>query len=216
MRKAAVAGIAALSIAGGSVAVAVAVPVATALAQDAGPTTTAPTTTAPAPGSTAPDAPKPGHPAVAKALDDVLGSLVTDGTITQDQADKIKTRLGDAAAKARAGLDEKRKEIRTEVGAKVEEIASFLGISVDDLKTQLKTKSLGEIAGDKKPALITFLADAANKRIDEAVTAGKLTQAQADKLKSETADRVAKLVDAVGGKGLPGRFGPGGPKHGGR
>jgi hypothetical protein len=215
MRRAAVAGIAALSIAGGSVAVAAVVPVATALAQDAGPTTTAPPTTTPGT-TTAPDAPKPAHPAAGKALDGVLGSLVTDGTITQDQADKIKARFGDAAAKARAGLDAKRKEFRAEFGAKVEELASFLGISVDDLKEQLKTKSLGDIAGDKKPALITFLTDAANKRIDAAVTAGKLTQAQADKLKTETADRVAKLVDAVGGKGFPGRFGPGGPKRGGR
>ncbi len=213
MRKVAVAGIAALSIAGGSVAVAAAVPVATALAQDSGvTTTTTPGTTSTPPAAA--KAPKAGNPAAGKALDGILGSLVTDGTITQDQADKIKARFGEAATKLRDGMAAKRDDIRAQFGAKVEEIATFLGISADDLKTQLKTKSLGEIAGDKKPALITFLTDAVNKRVDDAVTAGKLTTAQADKIKTETTAQVTKLVDVVGGKNLAGKLGAMRPKRG--
>lgn len=213
MRKAAVAGIAALSITGGSLAIAAVVPVATALAQDSGVTTTTTPGAAPtAPGTT--PAPKAGRPAAGQALDGILGSLVTDGTITPDQAAKIKARFGEAAAKARDGMADKRDAVRAKFGAKVEEIATFLGISADDLKTQLKTKSLGEIAGDKKPALITLLTNAVNARVDEAVTGGKISQAQADKVKAETAARVTKLVDVVGGKDLAGKLGGMRPKHG--
>jgi len=61
----------------------------------------------------------------------------------------------------------------------------------------------------KKGELVTYLTNAINTRVDEAVTNGKLTKDQADKVKAETASRVAKLVDAVGGgKGPMGR--PGG------
>ena len=74
--------------------------------------------------------------------------------------------------------------------------------------------SLGEIAGDKQPALITLLTDAINARVDEAVASGKISQAKADKVKAETAARVTKLVDVVGRKDLAGK--PGGihPKRG--
>ncbi len=214
MRRAAVAGIAALSIAGGSVAIAAVVPVATALAQDSGATTTT------APGSSAtvptPRAPKAERPGAGRTRDGILGSLVTDGTITQEQADKIKARFGEAATKARAGLAEKRDAVREKFGAKVEEIATFLGISAEDLRTQLKTKSLGEIAGHKKPELVTFLTDAVNKRVDEAVAGGRITQEQADKIKAETADRITKLVDVVGGRDRAGKLGgfrPKGPRR---
>ena len=181
MRKAAVAGIAALSITGGSLVIAAVVPVAAALAQDSGATTTAPVAT---PASKA-GRPAAGHP-----------------------------RFGQAAAKARDGMADKRDAVRAKFGVKVGEIATFLGISADDLKTQLKTKSLGEIAGDKKPALITLLTDAINARVDEAVAGGKISQAKADKVKAETEARVTKLVDVVGRKVLAGT--PGGihPKRG--
>ena len=190
MRKAAVAGIAALSITGGSLVIAAVVPVAAALAQDSGVTTTAPGAAPTAPGAT--PASKAGRPAAGHP------------------------RFGQAAAKARDGMADKRDAVRAKFGVKVGEIATFLGISADDLKTQLKTKSLGEIAGDKKPALITLLTDAINARVDEAVASGKISQAKADKVKvkAETAARVTKLVDVVGRKDLAGK--PGGihPKRG--
>jgi len=188
MRKAAVAGIAALSITGGSLVIAAVVPVAAALAQDSGVTTTAPGAAPTASGAT--PASKAGRPAAGHP------------------------RFDQAAAKARDGMADKRDAMRAKFGVKVGEIATFLGISADDLKTQLKTKSLGEIAGDKKPALITLLTDAINARVDEAVASGKISQAKADKVKAETAARVTKLVDVVGRKDLAGK--PGGihPKRG--
>jgi len=198
MRRAAVAGVAALSIAGGSMALAAAMPVGAVLAQDSGSTTTTPS-----------DPAQPGRPGPGKALSGILGSLVDDGTITPEQSAKIKERFDAAAAKARQGLAEKRDAMREKFGAKLDEIAAVIGIAPADLKEQLKTKSLGEIAGAKKGELVTYLTNAINTRVDEAVTNGRLTKDQADKVKAETASRVAKLVDAVGGgKGPMGR--PGG------
>ena len=202
MRKVAIAGLAAVSVVGGSVAVAVAVPAGLAIAQDTPPTTT--TASGASSGSAA---------RVGKGLDGVLGSLVTDGTITQDQADKIKARFGEAAAKVRpnagAGLGAPGRPF----GAQLDEIASFLGLTTADLTTQLKTKSLGDIAGAKKADLITMLTNKATARVDDGVTKGKITKDQADKIKAQIATRVASMVDAVGGKGFGG-FGGFGPAHG--
>ena len=199
MKKVLAAGIAAAGIAGGSVGIAAIVPTGSALAQDSGTTTTTtpPTTTAPAKVS----------PKRSGVLDDALKSLVDDGTITQDQADKIQARLKEKADAARAANPGPLLRGGFGIGESLDKIASVLGISVDDLKTQLKDgKTLGEIAGDKKPALITALTDAANARIDQAVTNGKLTAEQAADLKSKTADRIAKLVDGAF------RFGPRRPR----
>jgi ribosomal protein S20 len=184
MKKVIAAGIAAAGIAGGSVAVAAIAPFGSALAQDSGSTTT---TTPPSDTQ-----PSPRH----SVFDDALKSLVDDGTLTQDQADKVKSRVQEKAQAARAANPLPRFKPGIGVGESLDKIASVLGISVDDLKTQLRSgKTLGEIAGDKKPALITALTDAANARIDEAVKNGKLTDAQAAELKSKTADRITKLVD---------------------
>ena len=186
MKKVIAAGIAAAGIAGGSVAVAALSPFGSAVAQDSGSTTT---TTPP---STTDTPPSPKH----SIFDDALKSLVDDGTLTQEQADKVQARVKEKAQAARAAHPLPRFKAGIGLGESLDKIASVLGISVDDLKTQLQSgKTLGEIAGDKKPALITALTDAANARIDEAVKNGKLTEAQASELKAKTAERITKLVD---------------------
>lgn len=199
MRKLTVAGISALSIAAGSFAVAAAVPVGAVLADD---TTT--TTTPPASGATGPGARLAGGP-LAKALE----ALVADGTLTKDQADKIKAKVGEAAkdAKDRVGKAPMMKGL----GATLEDIATYLGTDVAGLREQLKTKSLGEIAGDKKAGLVQMLTDKANARIDDAVSKGKLDATRAATMKTKAAEEIAKLVDRVGG---PKGFGPGGHRGG--
>lgn len=166
MRRAALAGVAALSIAGGALTFAALMPIGVALAQDTG----SPTTTAPGAPPTA-----PGHP---------------------------------KAKAARESVAKRRDDLRARFGAKAEDIATFLGLTVDDLTQQLRTKSLGEIAGAKKTDLVDHLTGQANLRIDQAIANGKITKEHADKIKAATASRVAKLVDAVhGGKAPLGRPG---------
>ena len=77
------------------------------------------------------------------------------------------------------------------------------------------------IAGAKKDALITALVADETKRIDAAVTAGKLTAAQATTLKSTLTARVTTQVNAVrpmgpkgGDKGDRGHSGPKGGSKG--
>ncbi|MEY4009220.1 MAG: hypothetical protein RL232_747 [Actinomycetota bacterium] len=60
------------------------------------------------------------------------------------------------------------------------------------------------IAGDKKAALITALSAEINKQIDAAVTAGKLTAAQATTEKAKTTERVTNMVERVKGFGHKG------------
>jgi polyhydroxyalkanoate synthesis regulator phasin len=94
----------------------------------------------------------------------------------------------------------------------LDDAASAIGIPADQLRTELRAgKSLAEVAaahGVTRDQLIQKLTDAANKHIDDAVAAGKLTKDQADKVKAATKDRVTRLVDAKPGTGPARPFGP--------
>lgn len=79
----------------------------------------------------------------------------------------------------------------------VEEAAAILGVDKAELKTQLKDKTLGEIAAAKgvsEADLIAKLQAERNKKIDEAVAAGKMTRDKADKLKALMADHLKFMV----------------------
>ena len=130
-----------------------------------------------------------------KGLSTVLSGLVSKGTLTQAQADAINKGLDDLRATAQADRDAKR-------AADLKVITDTLGITAADLQTRLKAgDSLATIAGAKKDALITAIVAAKTKDIDAAVTAGKLTAAQATTMKANLKDRVTKMVEATPGKG---------------
>jgi hypothetical protein len=111
--------------------------------------------------------------------------------------------------------------IRPDVG--LDAAAKALGVSTQDLKTDLaKGQSIAAIAKAKKVdvnKVIDGLVADASARIDEARKAGHLTQAEADKVKSDLKTRITDLVNngfpkgPKGGRfGLPGRDGfPGMP-----
>jgi polyhydroxyalkanoate synthesis regulator phasin len=200
MKKLVASGVAALSIATGSLAVAVLNPLGAASAQ-----TSSTTTPAPATGTTGATATAPAR---GGALKSVLDSLVTDGTITQAQADAITAKL-DAARAANPAHD---KGMRGFGGAGLDDIATALGITTTDLQTQLKGgATLSAIAGDKLPAITTLLTDQANARIDQAVTDGKITAETAATMKAAVPAKVTAMLDGTAPVGGPG--GPGG--HGG-
>src|SRR5262249_37599143 len=100
-------------------------------------------------------------------------------------------------------------------------VTDYLGITAAQLRTQLAAgKSLADIAqaqGKTVAGLKDALTAAAKTRLDAAVKAGKLTQAQADDLPSKLTSHLADLVNGTfagrdhGGRGFgPGGFGPGG------
>jgi polyhydroxyalkanoate synthesis regulator phasin len=137
------------------------------------------------------------------ALDGILSGLVTKGTITQVQADAIKAAVKTAAETAKANRPAK-------VGgpdhaAMDALISSTLGIDSATIKSRLKAgETLAAIAGDKKDALIAALVAEHSKRIDEMVTAGKITVAQATSLKANLTAHVTEEISEVKGKGKHG------------
>ena len=148
----------------------------------------------------------------------VLGDLVAKGSLTQAQVDAIKKAMSDARESVKASHDAMRAE-----RAKV--ITDTLGIDEATLKSKLQAgDSLATIAGAKKDALINALVAYETKKIDEAVTAGKLTAAQATNLKAELKTRITERVEDTRGFGKPsgkgmgkdphGDFGPKGKGHG--
>lgn len=158
-----------------------------------------------------------------------LQDAVTHGRLTQAEADERKAGLPEKVtelvnATPPAGLrvdgdDEGRPEggpgvpgMRGDHGprADLSVASSVLGISPDELRTQLQSgKSLATIAGDKTPALIDALVAAGNTRLDQAVTDGRLTQAQADERKAHLTERITDLVNRTPGEGGPrGHHGP--------
>ena len=130
-----------------------------------------------------------------KRMSSMLSGLVSNGTITQSQADAI--------IKAAEGMRAASKSIKDANRTALDSvITSTLGISLDTLTSRLKAgETLSTIAGDKKSALITALAAEINKQIDAALAAGKITADQATAQKGESVDRVTNMVNNVKGFG---------------
>ena len=138
------------------------------------------------------------------ALKDALKSLVTDGTLTQAQADKVATTLDQNLPKRGPG-GPGHMGMRMRGGpAHLEpaDVAKVLGITPAELRTQLEAgKTLAQIAaaeGMSKAALISGLVKAAEAELAQAVKAGRLTQAQADTIKGTLTARITEKVDKVG------------------
>jgi len=102
-------------------------------------------------------------------------------------------------------------------GMQMSTIATALGITETELKTELQAgKSVADVATAKNVSLdkvISAIVDAETKNLQQAVTDGKLTQAQADQ---RLADLKANLPTQLAQTGLPaggpgrGHGGPGG------
>ena len=130
-----------------------------------------------------------------KRMSSMLSGLVSNGTITQSQADAI--------IKAAEGMRAASKSIKDANRTALDSvITSTLGISLDTLTSRLKAgETLATIAGDKKSALITALAAEINKQINAALAAGKITADQATAQKAKSVDRVTNMVNNVKGFG---------------
>ena len=146
-----------------------------------------------------------------QGLSSILTGLVSKGTLTQTQVDAITKAMTVARDAAKAAHDAARAE-------HIKVITDALGIDEATLKSRVEAgESLATIAGAKKDALITALVAYETKKIDAAVTAGKLTAAQATAMKANLSAHVTAKVEATKGmgKGPKGHFGPKGKGRGG-
>ncbi len=141
-------------------------------------------------------------------LTSVLAGLVTKGTLTQAQVDAINAALTAAEANQKT-------QGSANQSALLNLIATTIGIDVTTLNTRLAAgDSLATIAGAKTSALITALVADASSKIDSAVTAGKITAAQATTFKANlTAQITAEVNETRGAGGGMGHFGGGHGHH---
>ncbi len=129
-----------------------------------------------------------------------LAPLVADGTLTQEQADKVGEQLatsmdGGPGGKGGHGHDGP----RGLMGEALDTAATSLGLTVDELRTQLQGGStLGEVAdaqGVDRDSLVADLVAAAKTEVDARVADGSLTQARADEILSTVEERVTESLD---------------------
>jgi hypothetical protein len=154
-----------------------------------------------------------GHPmGLPPQVSTVLSKLVTAGTITQAQSDAITSALQAAAPTAPlnggpsiGGMGHGGKGMGgfgKNSAAREAVITSTLGITAADLQAARQAgKSLATLAGTKTAALITALVNFEITEVDAAVTAGKLTAAQATTIKANLQTRVTAEVNSTGGRG---------------
>ncbi|MDQ1688326.1 MAG: hypothetical protein QOK42_1301 [Frankiaceae bacterium] len=148
-----------------------------------------------------------------------LSGLVSDGTLTQQQADKVAATLdqklphrGDGPGKF--GGPRGHHELKAH---ELTAAAKALGMTPAALRTELRSgKSLAVIAkakGVSVDTLVTALVNAAKADIAAQVKAGWLTQAQANKITADLKQRITDRVNHVRPPRPEGPHGdgPGGP-----
>lgn len=153
-------------------------------------------------------------------ITEALTGLVSDGTLTQEQANDVASTLAeelpgpggpgggpgdhhggglgmglDAAADALSMTTEELREALAQEGATLSSVAEDQGVSTDDL--------------------VAALVEAAGARLDEEVAEGELTQEEADERAGDLESRISELVTSELGAHGPGGHGPGGPGAGG-
>ena len=101
-------------------------------------------------------------------------------------------------------------------GGDLNAAATAIGITQDQLRTELPGKSLAQVAqahGKTANDVATALKNAANQRIDQEVSAGRLAADQANTRKQAAATRIDQFVNQTvpqggsGGRGGPSGFG---------
>lgn len=145
-------------------------------------------------------------------LREALQPLVDDGTLTAAQADAVVTQLQDSLPKR--GEDHGRGGGHGHHGFPFDgEILETLGIDVATLREQLAAGSsladIGEAQGVDVQALIDALVTEGSERIDEAVAAGRIDEAEATTRKAELETRITELVNTP----FDGSFGDRGERH---
>lgn len=149
------------------------------------------------------------------SIKSALSGLVTDGTLTQAQADKVAGTLdsklpkrGEGGERGMRGLGGRFGMMGTQDAA-----AKALGLTPEKLRTALESgKSLADVATTQKvsvDSLVKAMVTATEAELATAVKDGKITQAQADKMKTSLTARITDQVNRVRPKGFNGKM-PGG------
>lgn len=148
------------------------------------------------------------------ALREALQSLVSDGTLSDAQADAVAERLAEVAPPRGMGDRRGGPGMRGHGPGRgghgigmltAEAIATATGVTVEELhEARHDGQSLAEIAaaqGISRRTLVDRLVALAEKRIDAAVTTGRLTAQQAEQRRAGLEERIGTMVDRTPGPG---------------
>lgn len=144
--------------------------------------------------------------AIVRAGTSTANDAVTNGTLTQTQADALKARIqaGDLGAllgsRGLGGLGKARVSGVSQVI--LDAAAQTLNITTTELTTQLRSgQTLAQLAQSKnttEQAVVNAALAAAKTLLDQQVTSGALTQAQADAFYAELQQKGAQLFSGRG------------------
>lgn len=136
-------------------------------------------------------------------VQDALAGLVTDGTITQAQADAVATTLQEARPE------------RGPRGRHLDVVAEALGLTEDEVRTALHDgqtiAELAEAQGVDVQAVVDAMLAELEARLAERVAAGDLTQEEADEKLAGAEEHLTAVAE---GEARPFHGGPG--RRGGR
>jgi hypothetical protein len=145
-------------------------------------------------------------------VDDALSGLVEDGTLTQAQVDAVEQALEAARPERGPGFGHHGGPFGHFLrGPGLDDAAEAIGIEMDELMQSLRDgQTLAQIAeanGVEPQAVIDAMVAAAQERIDAAVAAGRLDDAEAAERTADVTQRITELVN----EGFQFRHGEGPP-----
>lgn len=150
--------------------------------------------------------------AIENALAKRVDAAVADGRLTKEQGEELKARIkaGDVPLLAPKLRGHGHGRGHFKHFRKLEAAATYLGVERAELREALRSgKSLADVAreqGKSVDGLVTALTKAATDRLDAAVAAGRLTDAQRDEIASRLEERIRRFVDGTFERGRRGGF----------
>ncbi len=139
--------------------------------------------------------------ALKQALENQVDAALTAGQITQAQADQMKAAIESGQLPLLGLRGGPHGDHGPGHGADLSTAASYLGVTAAELRTSLAAgKSLADVAtaqGKSVDGLVAALVDAAKQRLDDDVSAGRLTDAQRQSILADLEQRITNLVNGV-------------------
>jgi len=163
--------------------------------------------------------------ALKQALENRVDAAVTAGRLTKEEGDALKKRIEAEDYPMLGGFGMGFGHRGGGPGmhrfGHLDAAASYLGMTEAELRTQLAGgKTLAEVAkasGKSVDGLVSALVADEKTKLDAAVKAGRITQAQADAFLESAKQRFTDAVNGASGVGMHGRSGgPPGPLWSGR
>ena len=142
--------------------------------------------------------------ALKTALSDRVDTAVAAGRITKAEGDALKQRITSDDFPLLGGLH---RGFGHGLFGRLEAAAGYLGLTETQLRTELEGgKSLAQVAKDQNKSvdgLVNALFVDAKGKLDAAVSAGRLTNAQETEMLGVLKDRITNMVNRTGGTDEP-------------